>query len=1012
MPNPNGSPAQAGDVAPPVPNNTCTNVVSEFASSVWRSGLQRPVESVGQIVGLKTDNVQTDDHLQGAMKIANIAGNATGQLLDMVALQVGLSKIMGAGKATAGATALDGLAARTIALNATTGLVYGGVLTPVEQGQSQWSRLGNAAVDAGTFSILGAAGSKIASTLGDGVFAPAAAKLADGSTAKLAQFAAGIGDRAIVNIGAGAAAGLANTQLDAWTHGKVVADGSDYVNNTLGWAFGNAVLGEGTHQVSNGLSFARGRFASDNANPAGGGGVVDTPPATHSDQPNPPLHSDGSTDTVTRPADATDLVTPPGGPRPKPDLDLRGLKEIAETGDEDRVRKLVNLYYPQLQKAFPLPGEIEDPETYVKYLMDPEMKWEMEQLLGPIQGGLQYQVLHVGGDQINNAGWLEHIWVADHVRESGYGSELLAHVQDRVAAKGGDITFWEWNNPDKMSPEEIEEDQKGGITTQDRVNYWARRGASVAVVPSTGEIAPYAQPGMDGQEEVPYLSLAFTKPGGLEGQTISKSDYLKTLVAAHGTITDVDTDPTVRAYKDALNAVPDQELKFVKLEDYIKQRTEALAQSGTSADQTRIDRWTGDDFQIGPRKMIDIAEAPANPEVAKALGFQASSRSPWLRTADLSKRFPTLTGETTADTVVVGSGVVGQQIADRLAGMGQRVIMLERGKVGSGTSSMMGAMNTFVPDTGFEVMRDSYGATDFATMMRRSMAARESTAELGRRYGDYQPFDSFNVGYSDNNEGIAAEARIAQEFDPNVRFITGGDAERIFPLARSVAIFPREGNLNPRKLLLGMANSGRYATFEDSPVLGVAQARDGAGADVFTPEGTVHARKVIFATNTPVTPFSYLNDHLVPVQTFANVADVGAHMPGNYFDAPDVTAEKVPFSYWRQFNLPGFKPDETLVGGTAHMLDTETATRYEPNLPIVTRRLFGADGRDQMTAMIFTSYADGAPIYAVHPQYPFLSMATGGGGTGLVGGALLAQAAQSEASGNVDELLSPSRFRN
>lgn len=972
------------------------NPVTEFASSVWRSGVQRPVQSLGQLVGIKSEEVQLDDHLSGSAKIANIAGNAAGQLLDMGVLQLGLGKMFGIAK-VAGATAAEGLTARSLALNGATGLIYGGLLTPVQDGESQWRRVGNATVDAGTFLALGAATSKLSGAMGEGLLTRYSTKFGDSTAAKAGQIAAGVGDRALVHLGAGAAAGLVNVQLDAWTHGNLAVSPEDYANNAVSWAVGNAVLGETTRQVMGAGGLIRG-LAKDHTRTAGGDLPVRTADATNS----------VGSEAADRAATPTDASAKPKE-RVKGEMDLRSLKEIAESGDVDRVRKLVNLYYPSLQRAFPLAGEIEDPETYVKYLMDPKMKWDMEQLLGPVQGGIQYQVMDVGGDKVAKAGWLEHIWVADHVRESGYGSQMLRHVADRVAGKGGDFTFWEWNNPDKMSVAEILEDEKGGITTQDRVAYWAKRGAFVAVVPSTGEIAPYAQPGMDGQQEVGYLSLAFSKPGGLEGQTISKSDYLKTLMAAHGTITDVEIDPTVKQYKAQLDSLPDTELKFVKLEDFINQRTQAL-NNEPAGQESRIARWNGDDFTPISRHIIDIAEAPANQEVAKALDYQRTSRSPWERTADSAKRFPTLKGDVQSDIVVVGSGVVGQQIADKLSAMGLKVVVLERGKVTSGTSDMMGAMNTFVPDTGFELMANSFGEKKFALIMRRSLTARQDSENLGRLYGDFKPVDSFNIGYSDNHAGIAAEAKIAQQFDPRVRFVTGGDAERLFPSARSAAIFPREGNLNPRKMLLGMAGSGRYSMFEDSPVLGVAQSSD--GVDVFTPEGVVHGKKVIFATNGPVTPFSYLNEHLTPVQTFANVADIGMRLPGNFFDAPDVTGEKIPFSYWRQFDLPGFKPDETLVGGTAHMLDTEPAVPYEPSLPIVTKKLFNAEGRDQSTAVIFTSYADGAPIYAVHPKYPFMSMATGGGGTGLVGGALLAQSARMEASGQPDDLLSPNRFRN
>lgn len=963
------------------------NVFSEFGSSFWRSGIQKPVQGIGQLVGLNTGPVvQTDDNVSGFMKGANIAGTAAGQLFDMGLLALSGGKVF---KMLGLQTKMESQMASTLFINGFTGALYGGVLTPVAEGDSQWSRIGHATTEAGTFMTLGAVSHRMNQALGKGLLASQVADLeADTFKTAALQFGAGVGDRAIVHAGSGAAAGLVNTQLDTMMHGHLVASPDQYINNAVGWALGNVVLGEGVHQVKAGTLL----------------GLRETRKFL------------GTTGDIEA-GDANAGTTRRGGE--PPELDLRSLKEIAASGDEARVRKLVDLYYPALKKAFPLPGEIETPETYVKYLMDPEMKWEMEQLLGPIQGGLQYQVLPIeGGTNIKNAGWLEHIWVADHVREGGYGSGLLKHVQGQVAKKGGDVTFWEWNNPDKMSAAELLEDAKGGITTQDRVGYWANRGAYVAVVKSTGEIAPYSQPGMDGQEAVPYLSLAWSKPGGLDGQTILKSDYLKVLTSAHNTITDAATDVTVAEYKAALDALPDTEFQFMKLADYIKQRTELLEQARNNnpeADQ-RIARWQGDDFTPipAPRRMFDIGDAPANDEVAKAAQYQAQSSSPWMRTVDASRRFPTLTGEVNADTVVVGSGVVGQQIADTLAGMGQRVIVLERGRLGSGTSSMMGAMNTFVPDTGFEAMAEAYGP-QFAEIMQRSIAARSATARLGMQYGDFQPVDSYNIGYSPNHAGIAAEVNLASKFDPSVRFLTGGDAERIFPGARSVGIFPREGNLNPRRLLLGLANSGRYSVFEDSPVVGVSQGKAGDGADVFTPTGVVHANKVIFATNGPVTPFSYLNQHLTPVQTFANVADIKMKLPGNFFDAPDaaVSGEQIPFSYWRQFGLPQFGPTETLVGGTAKFLDTGKAMPFEPQLDAVTQRLFGgAKGRNQSTALIFTSYRDGVPIYAIHPEFPAMSLATGAGGTGLVGGGLLAQAAAMEAGGKVDQLLSPYRFNN
>lgn len=284
------------------------------------------------------------------------------------------------------------------------------------------------------------------------------------------------------------------------------------------------------------------------------------------------------------------------GTRKPPKLDMLSMRELAEKGEMDSLNSRLENYYPELEKAFPLPGEIETKQTYVEYLTDKGSTWEMEQLLnkdGTVRGGLQYQVLEVGGEQVKNAGWLEHIWVKDGNRGGGYGSALLDHVQSQIKKKGGDVTFWEFNNPDKMTPEEIAEDAKGGITTQDRVDYWAKRGAYVLKVPSTGEIAEYAQPGMDGQEPVTYLSTAWNKPGGLDGAKLSIADYKKTLLAAHSTIVETETDPTVRDYIGKLESLPDTHLEFVKLSDFLAERVKKLEADKTPDAAARRDRWNG-----------------------------------------------------------------------------------------------------------------------------------------------------------------------------------------------------------------------------------------------------------------------------------------------------------------------------------------------------------------------------------------------------------------------------------
>jgi maltose O-acetyltransferase len=122
-------------------------------------------------------------------------------------------------------------------------------MTPVEDGKSQWNRIGNAAVLGGTFVTLSAAATKLEFLTGGGILSRNAAGLSDSLAGQTARIVAGVGDRAIVNLGAGAVAGVAEAQLSAWTHGKAMANSSDYLSSAGQWAIGNAVFGEAAHDV-------------------------------------------------------------------------------------------------------------------------------------------------------------------------------------------------------------------------------------------------------------------------------------------------------------------------------------------------------------------------------------------------------------------------------------------------------------------------------------------------------------------------------------------------------------------------------------------------------------------------------------------------------------------------------------------------------------------------------------------------------------------------------------------
>jgi len=144
---------------------------------------------------------------------------------------------------------------------------------------------------------------------------------------------------------------------------------------------------------------------------------------------------------------------------------------------------------------------------------------------------------------------------------------------DRTKAAGADVVFLEFNDPRKMTAEQMAEDAESGISTQDRQKLWGASGIHVAV-DSKGQLAPYGQPSMDGLPPVDYLSLGFIGGESLMAKPLSVADYLAIARSAHSTMpgVDLDTDPTVTAYTAECLRNPDKYFTLKPLSSLVKEQ--------------------------------------------------------------------------------------------------------------------------------------------------------------------------------------------------------------------------------------------------------------------------------------------------------------------------------------------------------------------------------------------------------------------------------------------------------
>src|SRR5690242_7521351 len=97
------------------------------------------------------------------------------------------------------------------------------------------------------------------------------------------------------------------------------------------------------------------------------------------------------------------------------------------------------------------------------------------------------------------------------------------------------------------------------------------------------------------------------------------------------------------------------------------------------------------------------------------------SKSLWMET-DVAPDAPALKSDVSCDTVVVGSGIAGLSTAYELSGQGQKVVVLDRGKIGRGMTARTTAHLAPNPDEGFKAMIDRRGV-DIAKEFYQSQAA-------------------------------------------------------------------------------------------------------------------------------------------------------------------------------------------------------------------------------------------------------------------------------------------------
>ncbi len=281
---------------------------------------------------------------------------------------------------------------------------------------------------------------------------------------------------------------------------------------------------------------------------------------------------------------------------------------------------------------------------------------------------------------------------------------------------------------------------------------------------------------------------------------------------------------------------------------------------------------------------------------------------------------PALGEDLTTDVCVIGAGIAGLSVAYALVRAGKRVVVVEKGQIGSGESGRTTAHLTNALDDRYSRLEKARGRESARICAEAHSAAIDFIEEIVTNEKidcDFTRLDGFLfLGGDDGPQLLDDELEAARRAGLNVsRVDRVPDRElNVGPALR----FPKQGRFHILKYLAGLAGAIEAYGGRIFGNTRVEKIEGGWPAMVTTTdEKTVTADDVVVCTNSPISDMYVTHAKMAPYRTFvvAFAVPKGAVVDALYWDTPD------PYHYVRIQPLDDTR-DALIVGGedykTAH----------------------------------------------------------------------------------------------
>lgn len=227
-------------------------------------------------------------------------------------------------------------------------------------------------------------------------------------------------------------------------------------------------------------------------------------------------------------------------------------------------------------------------------------------------------------------------------------------------------------------------------------------------------------------------------------------------------------------------------------------------------------------------------------------------------------QFPQLNGNIRTDVLVVGGGIAGLLTAYELTASGVNCVVVERNRICGGATSATTAKITSQHRLIYADIAQKYGLERAAMYLAANQRAIRKFAVLSHKFRcDFEETDSFVYSRTDRHTleremktlgrlHFPAELHdklpicdVADEQNNGKSFAQEIRKHSILPFEIAGTLnFPRQAQLHPLKFLSQLAAT--LSIYENTPITDIR------GNIAFTPNGEIHAEKIVIATHFPI----------------------------------------------------------------------------------------------------------------------------------------------------------------